>query len=174
MTLDGFCDHTAVSPDDAVHDHYTKLLNEAGDILYGRITYQLMEDYWPTLIENPSGHRSMDEFAQSIDRISKVVFSHTLKQVNWRNTRLAKSSLEEEIEALKQKPGKPVFIGSPGLIAAAVDKKLVDELQIMIHPVVAGKGLPLFKNIGESIDLKLTYTKQFECGAIILYYELIK
>lgn len=174
MTLDGFCDHTAVTPDAAVHDHYTKLLDEAGEILYGRTTYQLMEDYWPTLIENPSGDRSMDEFAQSIDRISKIVFSHTLKQVNWRNTRLAKGSLEEEIRLLRQKPGKPVFIGSPGLIAQASNLKLIDEYQIMVHPVVVGKGLPLFKNIRERVELKLTDTRQFECGAIILYYELLK
>lgn len=174
MTLDGFCDHTAVSPGKAVHDHYTKLLDEAGDILYGRTTYQLMEDFWPTLIENPSGDRSLDEFAQSIDRISKVVFSNTLREVPWRNSRLATRSLEEEINALKEKPGKPVFIGSPGLIAQATNLKLIDEYQIMVHPVVVGKGLPLFKNIRERMELKLVNTKPFECGAIILYYERLK
>lgn len=172
-TLDGVCDHTAVNPDDAVHAHYTELLRNGDTILYGRTTYQLME-YWRGVLENPTGSKATDEFAVIMDAISKVVFSHTLESVDWKTARLATKSLEEEILALKQSANdgdKAIFIGSPGLIIQALNLGLVDELQLMIHPVVAGKGLPLFKDIHERVELKLTGTKTFDCGAIILYYE---
>lgn len=171
MTLDGFCDHTLINPDEEIHDHYTSLLNSAGTLIYGRITYQLMEDFWPALVKAPSGNRSMDEFAIAIDRVPKIVFSHTLKQVDWETARVAKRGLKEEVLELKQKPGKDIFVGSPGLITSATALDLVDEYQLMVHPVIAGKGLPLFKNINESVDLKLIKTKTFGSGAITLYYE---
>jgi dihydrofolate reductase len=171
MTLDGFCDHTAITPDEEVHDHYTELLNSGDTIIYGRITYQLMEDYWPAAVKNPTGNKAMDEFAVSIDNISKVVFSHTLKNVEWKNARLAKRGIKEEISALKQEPGRDIFVGSPGLIIASMNLHLVDEYQFTIHPVVVGAGLPLFKNISDRMELKLVKTKTFVGGAITLYYE---
>ena len=81
MTLDGFCDHTVITPDEEIHDHYKDLLNSAGIVLYGRITYQLMESYWPTVVKNPTGNKAMDDFAIAIDNISKIVFSRTLKML---------------------------------------------------------------------------------------------
>jgi dihydrofolate reductase len=78
MTLDGFCDHTAGIPDEEIHEHYADLLKNADTILYGRITYQLME-YWQTVVKNPTGNKAMDEFAVVIDKIPKIVFSHSLK-----------------------------------------------------------------------------------------------
>ena len=171
MSLDGFCDHTFITPNDEMTQHYNDLLKESGDLLYGRTTYQLMEDYWPLLVKNPSGDKTEDEFAVLIDEISKVVFSHTLKEVSWKNSRIATRSLEEEIAALRKESGSPIFIGSPGLIAQALELNLVDELQIMIHPLIAGKGLVLFKNISEQINLKLLETKTFNCGAVVLYYQ---
>src|SRR6188768_3924661 len=99
MTLDGYCDHTSGVPDEEVHQHYTELLGEADLILYGRITYQLME-FWKTLVENPSGEKSMDGFAIAIDKIPKIVFSHTLKnagmtKTGWHSAKLANQSPEE-------------------------------------------------------------------------------
>src|SRR3989344_5658361 len=105
MTLDGVCDHTAVAPDDEVHEHYSELLRSGDAILYGRTTYQLME-YWRDLVANPSGNKASDEFAIIMNNISKVVFSHTLKSVDWKSARLATKSIEEEILELKQQPGK--------------------------------------------------------------------
>ena len=84
MTLDGFCDHTAGIPDEEIHQHYTELLGQADLILYGRTTYQLME-FWRTLVENPSGEKSMDDFASAIDKVPKIVFSRTLKNVELEN-----------------------------------------------------------------------------------------
>ena len=172
-TIDGFCDHTAGIPDDEIHQHYTELLRSAGTILYGRITYQLME-YWREVLKNPTGNTSMDEFAVAIDGIHKLVFSHTLKNVDWETATLAKRSLEEEVLSLKQKEGKDILVGSPGLIASLTKLHLIDEYQICIHPVIIGSGLPLFKGVEERIILKRLKTKAFGNGAEILYYEPIK
>jgi dihydrofolate reductase len=171
MTVDGFCDHTAGIADDELHEHYTDLLNNAGAILYGRITYQLMEDYWPMLLKTPSGNKELDKFALAIDRIPKVVFSRTLKNVQWESARLANKSLEEEISALRQKPGKDIFAGSPSLIVALSKLKLIDEYQLCVHPVVLGNGLPLFKGIAGEIHLKLLDAKALGAGQIVLRYE---
>ena len=171
MTLDGFCDHTSMSADAEVHQHYTDLLNSGDTIIYGRKTYQLMEDYWPTIIATPTGDRSLDDFAKAIDNITKVVFSNTLKNVTWRNSILAKRSIKEEVLDLKQKPGKDIFVGSPGMIVATMNLGLVDELQLSVHPTIAAKGLSLFEKIKDRIDLRLLKTKTFGCGAVLFYYQ---
>ena len=173
MTLDGYCDHTAMIADDEIHDHYTDLLRSGDTILYGRITYQLME-YWPTVLKNPTGIKAMDEFAVAIDKITKVVFSNTLKDLNWDTARLAKQGLKEEILELKSQPGRDIFVGSPSLIVQAMNLGLVDELQLSVHPTIAGKGLQLFKNIKERVALTLLKTKTFGCGAVTLYYQPVK
>jgi dihydrofolate reductase len=170
MTLDGYCDHTAVSPGQEIHQHYTDLLYEADAILYGRITFHLME-FWRTLLEKPSGEKSMDDFAVAIDQVPKIVFSNTLKNIDWSTARLATGSLEEEIASLKQQPGKNIFIGSRSLIIQLMNLHLVDELQLCIHPVIVGGGLPLFEHINDRSVLKLTKTKTFSEGAIIIYYQ---
>jgi dihydrofolate reductase len=169
MTLDGFCDHTAGIADDELHQHYNELLKSSDTILYGRITYQLME-YWRTVLNHPTGNKSMDEFAVTIDKISKIVFSHTLKNVEWESAKLAKGSLEEEVLELKRQAGKDILAGSPSLIVALTQLGLIDEYQLCVHPVIIGKGLPLFKNINERIILKLFNTKTLGSGAIVLYY----
>ena len=173
MTLDGFCDHTAVNPDDEIHQHYTDLLASADDIIYGRITYQLME-YWADVVKNPTGNKSMDDFAITIENISKIVFSRTLKNVTWKNTSLAKGGIKEEVIALKRQPGNDILVGSPGLILQSMHLNLIDEFQFCVHPVIAGKGLQLFKNVNDRINLKLLRTKVFGGGAVILYYVPVK
>ena len=173
MTLDGFCDHTAISPDEEIHDHYTALLNNAGVILYGRITYQLMQ-FWQGLIKKPSGEKSMDDFAVAIDKVPKIVFSNTLKDTEWESANLANRPIEEVVIELKQQSGKDIFIGSRSLIIQLMKLNLVDECQFMVHPVVAGSGLPLFENIHDRTILKLIKTKKFTAGAVTLYYEPTK
>jgi len=170
MTLDGFCDHTAGIPDEEIHQHYTELLNEGDAILYGRITYQLME-YWQPLVKNPSGEKTMDDFAMAIDKIPKIVFSHTLKNVEWESAKLANRTIEEEVLELKQQPGRDILVGSRSLIIQLMKLNLIDEYQLCVHPVVAGSGLPLFENINDRTILKLIKTKTFSGGAITLYYE---
>jgi dihydrofolate reductase len=174
MTLDGFCDHTAGIADDELHQHYNDLLRNADTLLYGRITYQLMESYWPTIVKNPTGNKPADEFAVLIDNISKIVFSHTLKNVGWKNVKLAKAGIKEEVLELKGQAGKPIVAGSPSLIVTLTQLDLIDEYQLCVHPIILGNGLRLFKNINDRINLKLIKTKIFGSGSITLYYEPAK
>ena len=170
MTLDGFCDHTVILPDEEIHQHYTELLSNAGAILYGRITYQLME-FWQPLVKNPSGEKSMDDFAMAMDKIPKIVFSHTLKNVAWDSAELSNKPIEEKVFELKQQPGKDIFVGSRSLIIQLMKLNLIDEYQLCVHPVIAGTGLPLFENINDRTILNLIKTKLFSGGAVTLYYE---
>jgi len=171
MTLDGFCDHTAMTADEEIHQHYNELLRNAGTLIYGRITYQLMENYWPLVVKNPTGNKPMDEFAVLIDTISKIVFSRTLKNVDWKNTILKKKIIKEEVFELKQQAGKNILVGSPSLIVALAQLDLIDEYQLSVQPIILGGGLPLFKNVKDRVDLKLLKTKTFGCGAVMFYYE---
>lgn len=173
MTLDGYCDHTAIIPDEEIHQHYTELLSEADAILYGRITYQLME-YWQPLVKNPSGEKTMDDFAMAIDKIPKIVFSHTLKNLEWESAKIANRSIEEEVLELKQQSGKDIFAGSRSLIIQLMKLNLIDEYQLCVHPVIAGNGFPLFENMNDRTILKLIKTKIFSSGAVTLYYEPVK
>ncbi len=174
MTLDGFCDHTAVIADEELHQHYNELLRNADTILFGRITYQLMESSWPAVVKNPTGNKPFDEFAVLIDNISKIVFSRTLKNVDWKNTTLKKEVIKEEVLELKQQAGKNVLVGSPSLIVTFTQLGVIDEYQLCVHPIVIGSGLPLFKNIKDRVDLELLKTKTFGCGAVTLYYKPTK
>lgn len=169
MTLDGFCDHTAGVPDEQLHDHYTDLIRGGDAILYGRITYELMK-FWKPLVQHPSGKKSMDDFAVAIDRIPKIVFSNTLKDTDWSSASLAAQPIEEVLAELKKQPGKDILIGSRSLIIQLMNQNLIDEYQFCIHPLVIGKGLPLFDKISDQTFLKLLKTKTFHSGAIILYY----
>ncbi|MGA7192228.1 MAG: dihydrofolate reductase family protein [Anaerolineales bacterium] len=174
MTLDGFCDHTAMIADEETLQHYNELFRNSDTIIFGRITYQLMESYWPSIVKNPTGVKPEDEFAVLIDNISKIVYSHTLKKVDWKNSKLKKEIIKEEILELKQQAGKNILAGSPSLIVALSQLELIDEFQLSVHPVVLGSGLPLFKNVKDRIKLKLLKTKTFGCGAVTLYYEPTK
>src|SRR6187455_1320654 len=111
MTLDGICDHTAGLPDEEIHQHYAELMGQGDAILYGRTTYQLME-FWRTILENPSDEKTMNDFAIAIDKIPKIVFSHTLTTVDWESATIANCDLKETVLELKQQPGKPIFVGS--------------------------------------------------------------
>lgn len=170
MTLDGYCDHTAIIADDEMHEHYSELISNAGAFLYGRITYQLM-GYWQNVMKNPTGNKPTDDFAVIIDKIPKIVFSRTLKSVEWETATLANGGIEEVVLKLKQQAGKDILVGSPSLIVALTQLGLIDEYQLCVHPVIVGSGLPLFKNINDRILLKHLKTKSFGSGAMVLYYE---
>jgi dihydrofolate reductase len=173
MTLDGFCDHTAAIADDEIHQHYSEVLSGADAIIYGRITYQLME-YWPTVVKNPTGNKATDDFAVVMDNIQKIVFSRTLKKVDWKNTTLKKELVKEEIEDLKRQEGRSILVGSPSMIVALTQLGLIDEYQLNVMPIILGSGLTLFKNIKERVDLRLLKTKTFGSGCVVHYYERIE
>jgi dihydrofolate reductase len=170
MTLDGFCDHTAGIADDESHLHFNELLRVLDTIVFGRVTYQLMESSWPAIVKTPTGNKAFDEFAVLIDNITKIVFSHTLNNVEWKNTKLVKGDIKEEILKLKQQPGKDIGVGSRSLIIELMNLGLIDEFQFCVHPIVLGAGLQLFEKIKDRIDLKLINTKTFKSGIVALYY----
>lgn len=170
MTLDGICDHTAGIPDAEIHQHYTELLGQGDAILYGRTTYQLME-FWRTVLENPSEQKSMNDFAVAIDQIPKIVFSRTLKNVEWKSAGIAKRNLQDEVLELKQQSGKDIFIGSRSLIIQLLKLNLIDEFQLCIYPMLEGNGLRFFEDIDDRIIFNLAKIKTFKNGAIVLYYQ---
>ncbi|MCC2591745.1 dihydrofolate reductase family protein [Chryseobacterium sp. MFBS3-17] len=169
MTLDGIFDHDAVTADAELHRHYTRLLTDADTILYGRITYQLME-YWKTLAAKPSGEQSMDDFAAVMDRIQKIVFSTTLHNTDWNTARLATLTPEEEVKKLKKIPGGDILVGSRSLIIQLLERDLIDEFQLCIHPVIAGKGQNLFEHFNMRKTFQLHRTKTFQNGALVCFY----
>ena len=171
MTLDGYCDHTAGIVTDELHEYYNEQMRNSGPLLMGRITYQLMESAWPYIVKNPSGNKAADDFAVLMDNAEKVVFSRTLKSVNWKNTTLAQGELHEEVIKLKEQSGKNIFVGSPSLIAQLSQNGLIDEYRLCIHPVVVGSGLVLFKGIRDKINLTLVKTRTFGSGVIVSFYE---
>ena len=171
MTLDGICDHTAGIADEGLHQHYTELLDNAGVILYGRTTYQLMQ-FWQTLLQTPSVETSMNDFAVSINKVDKIVFSNTLKDTGWNSAKLAEKSPDQEVMELRQQPGKDILIGSRSLIIQLLNSSLIDEFQICIHPVIEGKGLALFDQVAHRILLQLIKTKQLQSGAMVCYYKI--
>ncbi|HMQ03811.1 MAG TPA: dihydrofolate reductase family protein [Pyrinomonadaceae bacterium] len=170
MTLDGFCDHTSMVADDEIHQHYTDLLRNADIAIWGRKTFELME-YWKAVVADPTGVKTMDDFATAIDDISKIVYSKTLTGSDWRKTVVKREIVRDEILELKEQPGNAIVVGSPGLIVAFANLGVVDEFQLSIQPTIAGSGLHLLKDIGNKIDLKLAGTKVFGCGVVTHYYE---
>lgn len=173
MTLDGVCDHTTGVADEGLHQHYADLLDNSSVVLYGRTTYQLMQ-FWQTLLQNPSAEKSMNDFAVSMNKIQKIVFSNKLKDTGWASAQLAKKPLAEEVAALKQQAGSDILVGSRSLIIQLLNSNLVDQLQICIHPVIEGKGLLLFDQITHKIMLKLIKTKSLKSGATVFYYEPVR
>jgi dihydrofolate reductase len=165
MTLDGICDHTVGIPDEDLHQHYAALLDDAGVLLYGRTTYQLMQ-FWQNLVKNPSGQKSMDDFAVSMDRIPKIVFSNTLKNTEWETAKLATKEIEKEVSELRIQPGKNILVGSRSLIIQLINLNLIDEFQICIYPMVEGKGLPLFDEIKDRTIFRLLKQKSSARGQL--------
>jgi dihydrofolate reductase len=169
MTLDGFCDHTSMVADDEIHQHYADLIGSAGTLLYGRITFQLMESYWPDVLKNPTGNKATDDFAAAIDGVPKVVFSRTLKTVEWESARVAERDLATEVEALRQEEGNDIFVGSPSLIVGLTNLGLIDEYQLLVQPVIVGSGLRLLQDIEDRVDLKLSKTQTFAgTGSVLM------
>jgi len=150
------------------NDYANEMLNSADTILFGRVTYQLLADYWPS----PQAIKDDSIIANKMNNLPKIVFSKTLPSVEWQNTRLVKENIAGEISELKQQPGKDMVIfGSGSIVSAFMQFGLIDEYRIIVNPVVLGNGIPLFRNIKSRINLKLLKTKSFGSGNVILYYK---
>jgi dihydrofolate reductase len=172
ITTDGYCNHTDMIADEELHDFFTRLLRNAGLLLFGRITYQLMVPYWPDVAKNPSEKEAMNEFARVFDSLDKVVFSTTLKHVEGKKTRIAPGNVAEEVLALKQQPGKDIFAGSLSIASQLSERGLIDEYYFVVHPVVAGKGPRLFETVKPRDRLLLDFlgSETFQSGVVALRY----
>ncbi len=141
--------------------------SQGGKLLFGRVTYELMIRYWPT----PMAKQQNPVVADGMNSASKIVFSRTLKEATWQNTTLLKSDLTGEIHKLKQKDGKGICIlGSGTIITQLAEARLIDELQVVVSPIVLGKGKTPFETLQRWLPLKLLKTKAFTNGNVIHYY----
>jgi dihydrofolate reductase len=142
-----------------------------GPLLFGRITYEMMASFWPT----PAAMQQMPEVAEGMNRMAKVVFSRTLEKVTWANTRLVKSGLIEEVQKMKSESGDDMLImGSGTIISQLAEHGLIDEYQLVVHPIVLGAGRTLFEGLDKRFNLKRTDSRTFENGNVFLRYELVK
>jgi dihydrofolate reductase len=174
-TLDGCVDHTKFRPNEEIMEYFTHLTRDADAFLYGRKTYQLMVPYWPDIAKSPPpGDRKEDiEFAQAFDAVDKIiVFSQSLERAEGKNTRIARTNLQDEVLTLKQEQGKNILVGGVDIPSQLAELGLIDEYRFVIHPIVVGEGRRLFEgiNLQEKLQLKLVEATAFKSGAIVLRY----
>ncbi len=170
ITIDGYCGHETGIADDELHEYFTRLLQDSGVDIFGRNTYHLMYPYWHDVAVNQSETKTINEFARTFDFMPKIVFSTTLKSVEWNNTTLLRSNLREEIIKLKQQPGKSIFIGGLNIASQVAEWNLIDEYHFVVHPIIAGKGPRLFQSV-ENLKLNLVGSKTFRSGVVALHYK---
>ena len=170
ITLDGYCGHESGIADDELHEYFTGLLRDSDVHIFGRDTYHLMYPYWHDVAVNQSETKVINEFARIFDSIPKIVFSTTLKSVEWNNTTLLHSNLREEIIKLKGQPGKNIAIGSLKVASQVAGWDLIDEYHFVVHPIIAGEGPRLFET-GRNLTLKLVGSKTFRSGVVALHYK---
>ena len=170
VTLDGCCDHRAgIVPDEELHRHAVENLNRADALLFGRVTYEMMETAF-----RPAWTGEMPDwmvpFRRTIDAAKKYVVSSTLKRVDW-NAELVRGDLGKAVHQLKRESGKGLFVGGVKLPLALAELGLIDEYEFVVHPRVAGHGPTLFAGLSKHLDLKLVSRREFGSGAVVLRYE---
>jgi dihydrofolate reductase len=171
VSIDGIADHNvAAFADDELHFFAIERLNEVDAVLFGRVTYQLFEEFWPIAPVDPRSTKSMVEFAHKINTMPKVVFSNTLQKVYWNNTKLVEGNAVDEVARMKRQPGKGLSVGGISLAQTLMKAGLIDEYWLMVQPVVWGRGKRLFDGLKERANLKLVDTKRFASGVVVLHY----
>ncbi|MGZ3459814.1 MAG: dihydrofolate reductase family protein [Archangium sp.] len=173
VTLDGCCAHDAITPDEDLHRHAAENIARADALLFGRVTYEMMEAAWRAPAQ--TGVRPdwmepwMEPFARTIDAAKKYVVSSSLDRVDW-NAELVRGELGEAVQQLKQQPGTGLFVGGVKLPLALTELGLIDEYEFVVHPRVAGHGPTLFAGLSRWVDLKLVSRREFGSGAVALRY----
>src|ERR1700684_1575456 len=170
VTLDGCCDHRAIQADEDLHRHAVENIEQADALLFGRVTYEMMEAAWrPTA---PTGARPdwMEPFARTIDAAKKYVVSNTLNRVDW-NAELVRGDLGTTVQQLKREPGKGLFLEGVKLALALTELGLIDEYECVVHPRLAGHGPTLFAGLSKPVDLKLVSRLEFGSGGVAMRYE---
>ena len=172
LTLDGCCDHRVITTtaDEELHQHAVENLNRADALLFGRVTYEMMEAAFRPSVKIGVESDSMDPFAHTINSAKKYVVSNTLEHVDW-NAEFVRGDLRKAVEKLKQEPGKGLLIGGVKLPFALAEMGLIDEYEFVIHPKIAGHGPTLFAGLSKHVDLKLVSKIELCSGAVAMRYE---
>ena len=174
VTLDGCCDHRAITPDEEMHRYHAESVARADALLFGRVTYEMMEAAWRAPAQ--TGARPdwmeawMEPFARTIDAARKYVVSSTLERVDW-NAELVRGDLGSAVRKLKQEPGAGLFVGGVKLALALTELGLIDEYEFMVHPRLAGHGPTVFAGLSRPVDLRLVSRHELGSGAVALRYE---
>ncbi|RAN79178.1 deaminase [Bacillus sp. SRB_336] len=169
VTLDGCCDHRAGIPDEDLHRHAAESIARADALLFGRVTYQMMEDAWRAPWPPGAMLEWMEPFARTIDAAKKYVVSRTLERVDW-NAQLIRGDLETAVRALKEEPGNGLFTGGVQLPMALAELGLIDEYEFVVHPRVVGHGPSLFAGLSKPLDLELVDRLEYDSGAVAMRY----
>jgi dihydrofolate reductase len=156
--------------DDELHRHFNEQLSQMGAFLNGRVTYELMAEFWPTADTDPSSTGPMVEYARIWREMPKIVYSRTLERADW-NTTVVRDVVAEEVMELKARPWGDLALGGTDLAAAFMGHDLIDEFRLYVHPIVIGRGKPLFRPSDKKIDLRLVETRTFGNGVVLLRYQ---
>ena len=160
-----------INVDEEIFDHVGKRIKETDTALYGRVTYQMMESYWPNAGKEPDASRHDIQHSEWYNKARKVVLSKTMKGTNLTNTKIISDNLSNEINEIKEQSGKEILLfGSPTATHSLIQQNLIDGYWLFVNPVILGQGIPLFTGIKEKIKLKLLSTQQFDCGVTELNY----
>src|SRR5687768_7815409 len=171
VTLDGCCDHRAIPADEELHRHAVENLGQADALLFGRVTYEMMEAAFRPPARAGARPNWMDPFARTIDAAKKYVVSSTLKRADW-NAELMRGDLGTAVRQIKQESGKGLLLGGVKLPLALAELGLIDEYEFVVHPSLTGRGPTLFAGLSKWIDLKLVSRLEFGSGAVAMRYEL--
>ncbi|MBD2703342.1 dihydrofolate reductase family protein [Spirosoma sp. BT702] len=171
ISLDGYCDHTMFNPSEEVLEYFTETLREVDLLFFGRVMYQLMFPYWADVAQNQSGTAAENRFAERLTAIDRVVMSHSLDSVD-EKTRIVRSNPAEELQKLKQQPGNKISVDSISLLPELIQAGVIDEFQLVVHPVLVGQGRALLHvgSLQERLQLKLVNTIAFQSGSTALHY----
>lgn len=156
-----------------IFDYVGKRISEGDTALYGRVTFQMMENYWPTAADKPNATKHDIDHSKWYKKIQKVVLSKTLNEVDYTKTTVISDNLKERIIEIKQQPGNDILLfGSPSATHSLIQQNLIDGYWLFVNPIILGQGIPLFKDIKDKVKLKLLNTKQFDIGVTELNYEV--
>jgi dihydrofolate reductase len=174
VSLDGCCDHRFMLPNEDMHRHAIENFDRADALLFGRVTYEMMESAWRPLVR--TGVRPdwmapwMEPFGHTIDAMKKYVVSSTLDRADW-NAELVRGDLESAVRQLKSQPGKGLFVGGVQLPMALAELGLIDEYELVVQPRIVGHGRTLFAGLSKHVDLTLVSRLEFDSGAVAMRYE---
>ncbi len=178
MSLDGFVagpkgEMGWINLDSELYKDATKLKDNIDTAIYGRVVYYMMKNYWPTVLTQENPDEISLNHAKWVEGVRKIVFSKTINEELWNNTIQIKDNIKEEVTKMKNEDGKDMMIfGSPSIVQTFINLDLLDEFKIYLNPVVLGKGIPMFANISDKLNLKLKDSHTYSSGVIKLIYEV--